>query len=105
MWKRLISLSLTFGLAALGPPASAQMTCGSRETIRSRLETVYQESLVGRGLQSATRMVEVWRASEQGNWTILVVTPEGLTCIVASGVAWSDATPKPLGVESQYRPG
>ncbi|WP_343504768.1 MULTISPECIES: hypothetical protein [Roseobacteraceae] len=103
MWKRLISLSLTFGLAAAGPPASAQMVCGLHESITETLESTYDEALVGRGLQSATRMLEVWRAAEEGNWTILAVHPDGLACIVASGEAWIDVPPRPAGVaESAY---
>ncbi|WP_343504434.1 hypothetical protein [Alloyangia pacifica] len=104
MWKRLISLSLTFGLAAAGPPASAQVVCGLHETITETLESTYDEALVGRGLQFATRMLEVWRAAEEGNWTILAVHPDGLACIVASGEAWIDVPPQPAGVAARADP-
>ena len=46
MWKRLISASLTFGLAAAAPPALAQTICGQYERLRDALADDYGESVV-----------------------------------------------------------
>ena len=103
MWKRLISLSLTFGLAATAPPALAQTTCGGHETIVQGLATDYQESRIGRGLQSSTSLFEVWRSNEKGSWTILMLRPDGVACVIASGFAWTDELESPSFVETAYR--
>ena len=98
MWKRLIAMSLAFGMAATAPPAFAQTSCGPHDRIIEKLGMKYGENNVGRGLQSATRLIEVWRSKEKGSWTILLVRPDGLTCIMASGMAWVDEQPKMAGM-------
>ncbi|MEL6915076.1 MAG: hypothetical protein AAFP13_11295 [Pseudomonadota bacterium] len=103
MWKRLIAMTLTFGLAAHAPPALAQMRCGGHGDITGKLETVYAETRIGRGLQSPVSLFEVWRAPETGHWTILMTRPDGSACIVASGVAWIDDTPQDLPGETKVR--
>lgn len=90
MWKRLISASLTFGLAAAAPPAGAQTICGEYERLRTALTDSYGESVSGRGLQSETRMIELWRSPQSGSWTVLMILPNGMTCVVASGTDWQD---------------
>ncbi len=100
MWKRLISLSLTFGLAATAPPALAQAPCSLHDAITHKLTVEFGEQMVGRGLQSASRMYEVWRSPETGSWTIVAVGADGVTCIMASGFAWMDERPKPSGTKS-----
>ncbi|WGH77917.1 hypothetical protein [Jannaschia ovalis] len=94
MWKRLISLSLTFGLAAVAPPALAQAACGRHDTIAGKLTSIYAETVIGRGLQNETRLYEVWRSAESGSWTILMLRPDGTACVMASGTAWTDAEPE-----------
>lgn len=93
MWKRLISLSLTFGLAAAAPPALAQTACGRHDSIAEKLTVEYEETVVGRGLQSAQSLFEVWRSVETGNWTILMLRPDGSACVMAAGIAWTDEEP------------
>ena len=100
MWKRLITVSLTFGLAALAPPASAQSACGPHEIIAERLAVNHGEELLGRGLQSPKSLFEIWRSPDTGTWTIVMLRPDGTACVMASGFAWTDETPEPLGVES-----
>lgn len=100
MWKRLIASCLVFGLAASAPPAFAQNTCGSHDKIAQTLQTQYGESVVARGLQSATRLFEVWRSGETGSWTVLAVLPNGTACVMASGTAWTEEKPVPPGIGS-----
>lgn len=101
MWKRLMAHCFVFGLAASAPPAFAQQaTCGSHDKISETLQTQYGESVVARGLQSATRLFEVWRSGETGSWTMLVVLPTGTACVMASGTAWLEEKPVPPGTSS-----
>ena len=97
MWKRLIAMSLTFGLAANAPPGLANTACAAQEVIQDKLRSVYAETRIGRGLQSPVSLIEVWRSKDNGNWTIVMLRPDGTACIVASGFAWTD---EPLGAES-----
>ena len=95
MWKRLISLSLTFGLAAAAPPALAQTLCGRHEVVVENLTSIYKETVIGRGLHSSHSLFEIWRSSETGNWTIIMLRPDGIACVMASGFAWSDESAAP----------
>jgi hypothetical protein len=91
MWKRLIALTLTFGLAANAPPALAQTACGLHEEMSKTLIQTFDERPLGRGLQTPIRMFEVWTSDATGSWTILLVRPDGLACVMASGQAWTPA--------------
>ncbi|NNG04747.1 MAG: hypothetical protein HKM95_11690 [Inquilinus sp.] len=78
--------------------ASAQqpdqrVPCGDRAAILAHLEDGYGERPAAMGLDAQGRVLEVIRAPS-GTWTMLVSTPGGLTCLIASGVAWEDLQAK-----------
>lgn len=99
MFKRLISAALVFGAAALAPPAMAQSTvCMPRDALTASLQTKYSETLGGGGLQSAGRLIELWRSVETGTFTIILTRPNGTSCVLASGAHWYDALAAPDGV-------
>ena len=95
MFKRLVSASLLFGMAATAPPALA-MSCAARDTVVGRLQSIYSEALTAGGLQSnrtATAMVEVWTSPESGTFTVIVTNPQGVSCVVAAGTDWFHSAP------------
>jgi hypothetical protein len=104
MFKRLLALSLTFGMAALAPPAFAS-NCAQRATVIERLETKYSEKLTVGGLQknrTAQSVMEIWASDETGTFTVLLTNPNGISCIVAAGTDFFKAAPKeePKGTAS-----
>ncbi len=75
------------------PPAPAQMmACGARDAIVERLDGTYAESRRGHGLQPGRGVLEIF-ASEGGSWTLLLTLPNGASCILAAGEAWSPDAP------------
>ena len=66
-----------------------RVPCGERTAIMSHLEDGYSEKPVAMGLDAQGRVLEVL-AAPSGTWTMLVSTPGGLTCLIASGVAWEE---------------
>ncbi len=92
MYKRLLTTSvLILGMAAAGPPdAQAQMACGTRDSVVAKLGDKYGEVRRGGGLAGPTAIFEIWASEATGSWTILKITPNGLTCIIAVGDAWQD---------------
>ena len=69
--------------------------CAKRDKMVERLQTRYSETLTGGGLQatrSAQTIVEVWSSKETGTFTVILTTPEGLACVVATGTDWFEAT-------------
>jgi hypothetical protein len=91
-------MCFVFGLAATAPPVLAQSRCDVHDRIAARLDQTFGEVPIGRGLQSPQRMFEIWHSARTGSWTILLVRPDGMACIMAAGTAWVEArraTPKP----------
>lgn len=104
MYKHLIGAGLGIMLGLTAVPASAS-NCAQRDMIIERLKSKYSESFAGGGLQSSRTkhsVVEVWTSKETGTFTVILTTPEGLACIVATGTDWQNAhlIDEPKGTES-----
>ena len=78
--KRLV---ISAALLLLPLTAIAQ-TCGPREIVITTLQENYNEVRVGVAMTSDNNLVEVF-ASETGSWTLLVTTPNGVSCISLHG--------------------
>ena len=91
------ALSVCAAMAQAGQP-----TCGTRDSIVTQLKANFQESHRASGLESDTKMIEIWTSEASGSWTILVTKASGVSCIAAAGKNWLDmpATPMPVGKSS-----
>lgn len=100
MFKRLISASLIFGAAALAPPVSAQVArCMPRADLVQKLQSSYDERLVGGGLQNPTQILEVWSSEKTGSFTVFITRVDGTSCLISTGQNWSSIVDKtPEGV-------
>ena len=78
-----------FATTAASAQQQQRVPCGERTAIMSHLESGYSEKPVAMGLDAQGRVLEVL-AAPSGTWTMLVSTPGGLTCLIASGVAWEE---------------
>ncbi len=58
------------------------------------------EKLIARGLSANGRMVEIYATDDGATWTMVVTTPEGQSCIVASGEAWAERAQSELGQQA-----
>ena len=104
MYKHLFGAGLSISLAVASLPAFAG-NCAKRDMIVERLKSKYSESFAGGGLQASrtkNSVVEVWASKETGTFTVILTTPEGLACIVATGTDWYQAhlVDTPEGTES-----
>ena len=59
--------------------------CAPRDAVVERLAEGYGETRQSMGLGANNAIIEVFASTETGTWTITVTTPNGLTCLVASG--------------------
>lgn len=92
----------SFVLMASQQPAMAQEVegpfCGDHTSITAQLGKRYLEKRVGIGLLDDGRMVEIFASSSiKSTWSLLVTIPGGVTCLVASGEAW---TIPPVGIDT-----
>lgn len=79
-------------LALLGTPLAAEMprNCAPRDIVVERLASGYGEAPRSMGIGANNTVVEVFASEETGTRTITVTTPNGITCLVASGIAFEE---------------
>ncbi|UWQ75585.1 hypothetical protein [Leisingera sp. M658] len=70
-------------------PATAQSrNCAPRDTVIKRLAEKYGESRQSIGVGQKGMVMETFASGKTGSWTITVTTPNGMTCLVASGQSY-----------------
>ncbi len=96
---------LALGLLAVGAlplgsePASAQggpAVCRARDGLLSQLESKYGEVPVAIGVADG-QLIELLTAKDGITWTIILTSPKGLSCLIASGEGWRPLAPVPPG--------
>jgi hypothetical protein len=75
----------------------AQMLCGKRTDIVRQLDEKYGETRRSMGLAGGRGVVELYASDETGSWTILLTTPQGNACMMASGEAFQIEPVKVVG--------
>lgn len=86
-------------LAPINEPARAQpRNCAPRAMVLDRLAQSYGESRQSAGLGGDNLLEELFASQESGSWTIIATSPNGLTCLVASGQSFQALqTTLPIG--------
>lgn len=83
--------------ACVATPAVAQQ-CGPTEALSAFLGREYDEWPVARGLsQSGDAIVQIWANLETGTWTLVVVRPDGMSCMALTGQAFGMLERPPQG--------
>lgn len=88
MIKLVFKMTMGLGIMALAASqVGAQQTnnCAARHVVVERLSIGYGETRQSIGLGAHGAVVEVFASPETGTWTITVTTPDGTTCLIASG--------------------
>ena len=85
MWK---TLMLGAVLAVFSSAAAAQNQCNSRDSVIKLLANKYKEAPVAVGVTNTGGLVEVLSTGNGDTWTIIVTTPQGMSCLVAAGEGW-----------------
>ena len=97
MVRQFLAVGIFMAVMITSIPAQAA-GCAMRDQVVERLKTRYSESLTGGGLQAsknAQTIVEVWSSRETGTFTVILTTPEGMACVVATGTDWFEAAEVP----------
>ncbi len=84
-----LAAATIIGVGVVAPAALAQ-SCNSHDASIENLKSQYGEDVIARGLSASGRILVEFLRSEDGSWTIITTNTEGLTCILASGKAWTD---------------
>lgn len=68
--------------------ALAEPPCNARKIILAELAGKYREAPIAIGVTSAGALIEVLTTSDGNTWTILLSTPDGISCLLFSGDGW-----------------
>ncbi|WP_435205150.1 hypothetical protein [Tateyamaria sp. 1078] len=90
MMGALAATALLGAFGATAADAQQQRNCGPRDVVVTRLAEGYGETRQSMGLGANNAVIEVFASEETGSWTITVTTPNGMTCLVASGQAFEE---------------
>jgi hypothetical protein len=92
MMNTIFKMTMALGLMVLAAghvsaqtSAQGNRNCAARDKVLETLANNYGETRQSIGLGANNAVVEMFASTETGTWTITVTTPEGLTCMVASG--------------------
>jgi len=91
MTQKLFALSLGFGaLILLTQSGQAQPApqCGPRAAVLAQLAEKYGETRRSVGVAANNMVMEIFASAQSQSWTITVTTPQGQTCLVASGTGF-----------------
>ena len=87
MWKSVIG-SIVLLAIAFEAQAAERLQCGPRKEVVDQLAAKFGERPVAIGLSDSGRLVEVLAGQPGGTFTVIVTTPQGVSCIVLAGDAW-----------------
>ena len=91
--RRRAAFALSLGLlvaATLMASIAAAAACGRRADVVTMLRQRHGEWPVAMAMTDDGRVLELW-AHEAGPWTLLVTSPEGISCVQATGSeTWED---------------
>lgn len=84
-WLYALAGCFVFGAATVTSPAPVGAAeCGKHEKVIAFLGKKYKEQLQAMGLVSNKGFMQLFVA-ETGTWTVILTTPQGISCIVAAG--------------------
>ncbi len=84
----LLAAGVILGTALIPTAATAQQSplCDYRDRILGQLAQKYGEAPVAVGITGGA-LIELLTA-KSGTWTIILTTPKGMSCMLASGEGW-----------------
>ena len=104
MAGKTVAAGLLLSMAILGAlftpfDARAQPQCDARGEVLRVMAENYGETPAALGVTNNGGLVEVLTTADGSTWSIIVTTPQGLSCLVAAGEGWRavPATPREDG--------
>ena len=79
-----------------------QAFCMKHSDFVEKLAREFQETLVGYGVLSGQRILGVFASPGGGTFTVVFMTPEGLTCPIGAGSDWRNVPPPLFDMKVSY---
>ncbi len=87
MWRSLVC-SLVLAAVPLHAQAAEPSPCGPRKQVVSQLEAKFGEEPVAIGVSDNGRLIEILAGKAGGTFTVILTSPQGVSCIVLTGGDW-----------------
>lgn len=85
-----LAVGLTAVMAMAGGGARAQSAaCAPRAEVVKSLDGLFNEVPAVRAIVADGALMELF-VSEEGTWTMLLTSPQQVSCLVGSGESWED---------------
>ncbi len=91
MDRNALVMSFGFGILALTAQhafSQERTNCAPRGAALQQLKERWGETRRSVMLATNQRLFEIFAAERSGTWTILSTTPDGVSCVLASGTAY-----------------
>jgi hypothetical protein len=96
--RKLIVLIAALTVSLVSTAAMAQsLPCDDRDKVLELLAKKYSETPVAAGVTSGGALLEVLTNSKSGTWSIIITSPQGMSCLTATGEGWRNMEQIPLG--------
>ena len=69
-------------------PASARSICAPHDKMVEMLDKQFSEQPTAIGIAGNGQLLEVFTAPDGSTWTIVMTTPQGVSCVVSDGRNW-----------------
>ncbi len=88
--KRTMYSMMLFAVAGflVSSVAMAQVPCGQRDKIVEWFAVKYNEAPIASGVSSTGSLIEVLSTHDGETWTLIITSPDGNSCMIASGQGW-----------------
>lgn len=83
----MIRLALALTLLAFPAAAQPRQLCAPRAALLEKLGQEFGETPTAGGVDGGGNLMEIL-AGPNGSWTLLIVRPDKVACIVGSGEGW-----------------
>ena len=64
---------------------TADARCGLAEVMKTALVSQYGEAKAATGMVGQHQLMELWANPRSGSWTVMLTSPQGVSCVVAMG--------------------
>ncbi len=81
-------------------PASARSICAPHDQMVELLNKQFSEQPAAIGIAGNGQLLEVFTAGDGSTWTIVMTTPQGVSCVVSDGLNWDTRQRVALGPQT-----
>lgn len=84
---------------AQGMVVSIDMACNKSAVVLKMLQDKYKEKAVGGGVTPGGGHIRLF-VSDTASFTVILTSPDGISCVITGGDNWTTETAKPIGHDS-----